>query len=176
MRNWKAFYSALAGNSGRDGSAETTEGDTSYVIKTLRTSADPLLFIRTAPVKAEDMYNFLLHTPGRCGVFAKVTQRILTDNKDKLLIWSAGKSVHHNLRGGLLLPTYRMTKTAAYVASIYNKEPSICKCNRNINVELLIAGTILHDIGKLYELDTNTFGAARVYDERLLDGAWVHWC
>ena len=140
---------------------EDYKGDTSYVIKNItESSADPLLFIRTAPVKAEDMYNFLLHTAGRCGVFAKVTQRILTDNKDKLLIWSAGKSVHHNLRGGLLYHTYRMTKTAAYVASIYNKEPSICKCNRNINVELLIAGTILHDIGKLYELDTNTFGAA----------------
>ena len=31
---------------------------------------------------------------------------------------------------------------------------------RDINTELLVAGCILHDIGKLWELDTNEFGAS----------------
>lgn len=141
--------------------AEEYKNEMSYIIKNVtESSADPLQFIPTAPIKAEDMFNFLVRTAEKCGVYADITKRILTDNKEKLLIWSAGKVIHHNVRAGLLYHTYRMTKTAAYLASIYNKEPSMLKNCRNINVELLIAGTILHDIGKLWELDTTEFGNA----------------
>lgn len=141
--------------------AEEYKNEMSYIIKNVtESSADPLQFIPAAPIKAEDMFNFLVRTAEKCGVYADITKRILTDNKERILIWSAGKAIHHNVRAGLLYHTYRMTKTAAYLASIYNKEPSMLKNCRNINVELLIAGTILHDIGKLWELDTTEFGNA----------------
>lgn len=141
--------------------AEDYKGDANYIIKNItESSADPAQFIPAAPVKAEVMYNFLLKTAERCGVYAGVVKRILLDNKDKLLVWSAGKVIHHNIRAGLLYHTYRMTKTAAYLTSVYNKEPSMLRNCRNINTELLVAGTILHDIGKLWELDTNEFGNA----------------
>lgn len=139
--------------------AEEYKGDMNYIIKNIvESSADPVHFIPAAPVNAEAMYDFLMKMAGRCGVYAGTTKKILKDNKEKLLIWSAGKVIHHNIRGGLLYHTYRMAKMAAYLTSVYNKEPSMLKNCRNINTELLVAGTILHDIGKLWELDTNEFG------------------
>ena len=140
---------------------EEYKGEPSYIIREItESSADPSLFICGAPLKSEYMYNFLYKTAGRCGVYASTVRRILAENKDKLMIWGAGRSIHHNIRGGLLYHTYRMTKMAAYTTSVYNKEPSMLKDCRDINTELLVAGTILHDIGKLCELDTNEFGAS----------------
>lgn len=140
---------------------EEYKGQKSYVAREITaSSADPALFICGAPVKSEEMYNFLYKTAGRCGVYASTVKKILDDNKDHLMFWGAGKAVHHNIRGGLLYHTYRMTKTAAYITSVYNKEPSMLKGCRDINTELLVAGCILHDIGKLWELDTNEFGAS----------------
>ena len=140
---------------------EEYKGQKSYIAREITaSSADPALFICGAPVKSEEMYNFLYKTAGRCGVYASTVKKILDDNKDHLMFWGAGKAVHHNIRGGLLYHTYRMTKTAAYITSVYNKEPSMLKGCRDINTELLVAGCILHDIGKLWELDTNEFGAS----------------
>lgn len=141
--------------------AEAYNGGVSYIIKNIvESSADPRQFIVSAPVDAEAMFQFLLKTAGKCGVYAKTVTRILTDNKEKLLTWGAARSMHHNISGGLLYHTYRMTKTAAYITSVYNKEPSMLKNCRDINTELLVAGTIVHDIGKLQCLDTNMFGAS----------------
>ena len=120
------------------------KGQKSYVAREITaSSADPALFICGAPVKSEEMYNFLYKTAGRCGVYASTVKKILDDNKDHLMFWGAGKAVHHNIRGGLLYHTYRMTKTAAYITSVYNKEPSMLKGCRDINTELLVAGCIL---------------------------------
>ena len=103
---------------------EEYKGQKSYVAREITaSSADPALFICGAPVKSEEMYNFLYKTAGRCGVYASTVKKILDDNKDHLMFWGAGKAVHHNIRGGLLYHTYRMTKTAAYITSVYNKEP-----------------------------------------------------
>ena len=115
---------------------EEYKGQKSYVAREITpSSADPALFICGAPVKSEEMYNFLYKTAGRCGVYASTVKKILDDNKDHLMFWGAGKAVHHNIRGGLLYHTYRMTKTAAYITSVYNKEPSMLKGCRDINTE-----------------------------------------
>ena len=151
--------------------AEEYKGDANYIIKNIvESSADASQFIPAAPIKAEDMYNFLLKTAEKCGVYAKVIKRVLIDNKEKLLLWSAGRTIHHNIKAGLLYHTYRMTKSAAYLTSVYNREPAMLKNCRNINTELLVAGTILHDIGKLWELDTNMFGNAEYTTKGTLMG------
>lgn len=142
-------------------SAESYNDALSYIaVSMTESSADPQQFICGAPMKSEDMFNFLFKTAGRCGVYSEIVKNILKDNKEKLLIWGAGHSMHHNIRGGLLYHTYRMTKAAAFLTSVYNKEPSMLHGCRDINTELLVAGTILHDIGKLWELETNQFGAS----------------
>jgi 3'-5' exoribonuclease len=82
-----------------------------------------------------------------------LVKTIYEDNKDKLLYWGAAKSVHHNIMGGLLWHQYRMMKQAQLLCSspVY---PSL-------NKDLVVAGCLLHDIGKLKELSTDEFGVSQ---------------
>ncbi|MDR2301789.1 MAG: HD domain-containing protein [Deltaproteobacteria bacterium] len=56
--------------------------------------------------------------------------------------WPAAKSFHHAYLGGLLEHTLQVAKLADLVSNLYPKE---------INRDLLLAGAILHDIGKCWE-------------------------
>jgi len=58
----------------------------------------------------------------------------------------AGKKWHHGYLGGLLEHSASMTKLAARIADHYPQ----------LNRDLLIAGAILHDVGKLIELQFDT--------------------
>lgn len=141
--------------------AEDYKGICSYIIRdVMESTSDPQNFVCGAPIKSEDMLRFLIHNAERCGVYAPVVKKILEDNKDKLLYWGAAHSMHHNIYGGLLYHTYRMVNQAAYIANVYNKTPGMIPGVRVINTELLVAGTILHDIGKIWELETSTLGAS----------------
>ena len=55
----------------------------------------------------------------------------------------AAKQIHHVYIGGLLEHTLSVVKICSFLAK---------KHYSNINFDLLITGTILHDIGKIYEL------------------------
>ncbi len=59
----------------------------------------------------------------------------------------AAKSVHHCYIGGLIEHTLSLARIAEGVADFYKKE---------INRDLLITGCLLHDIGKIYELNYET--------------------
>lgn len=62
-------------------------------------------------------------------------------NREKLLIAPAAKSMHHCYIGGLLEHTLSMAKTAVVLSQRYN-----------LQIDLLLAGVILHDIGKTREM------------------------
>lgn len=136
----------------------------SYIVKEITaSSSDPSQFLMSAPLDKEEMFNFLCKMGSNCGVYAHLVKSILEDNKERFIVWGAAKSVHHNIRSGLLYHTYRMVKSAIHIANLYNKEPSMLKVDppvpaRNINTGLLVAGAILHDIGKLWELNTSNIG------------------
>ena len=74
---------------------------------------------------------------------------LLEENREKLLTWAAGKSVHHNIRGGLLYHTYTMLQSASQLYKVYK---TILPLDR----DLLFAGVILHDIGKVRELSCSS--------------------
>lgn len=143
----------------------------SYIIRdVVESSSNPDEFICGSPVEDERMFSFLIRNADRCGVYADVVKKILNDNKEKLLYWGAAQSVHHNIKGGLLYHTYRMVKAAAYVANVYNTNPGMIPNTRVINTELLVAGTILHDIGKLWSLETNKLGESEYTPQGTLLG------
>ncbi len=81
---------------------------------------------------------------------AALTIRLLNSNKEAYCKSSAAHSIHHDMRGGLLYHTFRMVYNALYVSKVYT----------TLNLELLVCGTALHDIGKLTELDTDELGSA----------------
>lgn len=77
------------------------------------------------------------------GDIKKVLLHILTKFKSKFLSHPGASSIHHEYQHGLLHHTVSMADHAAYFASYYP----------NINKDLLLAGTLLHDIGKTIELE-----------------------
>lgn len=76
---------------------------------------------------------------------------------------SAAKSVHHNYKSGLAYHTYGMVKLALAIA----------QADKRVNKDILVAGCILHDIGKLVELKTEEDGSASYTKEGLLYGHLV---
>lgn len=71
----------------------------------------------------------------------KLVNFIITKEKDKFITYPAAVSVHHNIPSGLLLHTYNVVRNAVTIANNYS----------DIDMDLVIAGAILHDIGKVYE-------------------------
>nr|WP_303182492.1 HD domain-containing protein [Lachnoclostridium phocaeense] len=94
-----------------------------------------------------------------CSDLLDLTMSLLDDNRQKILYWSAAKTMHHNCRAGWLYHTYRMAYAAVMLMKIYP-----------VDRELLLAGTILHDIGKLEELETDNLGIAEYTIEGSLFG------
>lgn len=112
--------------------------------------------IKTAPIAPEDMYDFLIQTMVNeidDSDYRNLCQYLYDANKEEILYWPAAKKVHHAHMGGFLWHTYRMTKTALALSKTYS----------GINKSLLLAGTILHDIGKLREMNSNEYGIVSEY-------------
>ena len=110
-------------------------------------------FIISAPIESDKMYDVLLDTAanydGADSILYKVTENIFRKYKEKLLYWAGAKTVHHNFYGGLLYHLYRMVRMGHVLLSIYP-----------LHKDVLITGILLHDIGKLKELETSPLGAA----------------
>ncbi len=69
----------------------------------------------------------------------------------------AAKSVHHSFVGGLLMHTVYMLQMADFLADLY--QPVICR-------DLLLTGTLLHDIAKLQEFTTSQLGLVTGYSTK----------
>ena len=112
-------------------------------------------YIPSAPVRAEEMYQYILDT------LAEMTDRemadfvayILNQYKELLLHFPAAKKNHHAVRDGLLYHTGTMLKAAKGLAQVYSF----------VNRDLLYAGVILHDIGKLKEMEATSLGLVSDY-------------
>lgn len=81
---------------------------------------------------------------------AALTIRLLNKHHDEFCKSSAAHSIHHDMRGGLLYHTFRMVYMAYKTCDVY----------RSLDREMLVCGTALHDIGKIYELNTDELGTA----------------
>ena len=111
--------------------------------------------IPCAPYDPEEMYDELYNTAAgfQDEELRRIVQYLLRENREQLLLFPAGVKLHHATRSGLLHHTCAVLKLAKRIAELY---PSLHR-------DLLFAGAILHDIGKLRELDANTLGIAGAY-------------
>jgi 3'-5' exoribonuclease len=92
----------------------------------------------------EEMWSELLHVVDMNVVDEKVLtliRRVLLGNKENFCKAPAAKSVHHNYLGGLLEHTLSMCRTVTIISEKYQ-----------LNVDLMVAACVLHDIGKVHEL------------------------
>ncbi len=151
-------------------SVKTYNNKKNYIVENVIPCPDPEAkvekFVQSPPFGIDIMYkkiiecikkstgrNYDVNVPGVPDddySAAALTIRLLNSNKEAFCKSSAAHSIHHDMRGGLLYHTFRMVYNALYVSKVYT----------TLNLELLVCGTALHDIGKLTELDTDELGSA----------------
>ena len=83
--------------------------------------------------------------------------RVLADYGDQLREWPAAQTVHHACRGGLLEHVTKMAETGTSLARAYGA-----------NADLVLAGVVLHDLGKLQELSFDSGLASYTSDGNLV--------
>lgn len=83
----------------------------------------------------------------------RLVQYIMKEHREQLLIYPAAVKLHHATRGGLLHHTWDLVELAKGVLAVYPQ----------LDSDLVYAGVILHDIGKLAELEAGPLGIAGSY-------------
>ncbi|MBM3809376.1 MAG: HD domain-containing protein [Acidimicrobiia bacterium] len=83
--------------------------------------------------------------------------RIVADHAEQLKVWPAAQQIHHAYRGGFLEHITRMADVGRFVARAYGA-----------NEDLVLAGVVLHDIGKLQELAYEGGAASYTRDGNLV--------
>lgn len=111
-------------------------------------------FVKTSPIDENKVFNYFIETAKKfeSPTLKAITINILEKHKDTLLYFPGAKSVHHAEKKGLIYHMYRMLLVAQNLKNVYN-----------FNLNLLEAGVILHDIGKIYELDSDKNGVVSDY-------------
>jgi len=85
-----------------------------------------------------------------------IVTTILKDKKEQMLYWPAAFKMHHAVKGGLLCHTLSIVRLAEAVCRVYTFADR----------ELLLAGVILHDIGKIEEFELNSTGLVSGYSPK----------
>lgn len=94
-------------------------------------------------------------------ILRECCQEIYNDYKENLLNKPATPGRHHYFKGGLLYHIYSVTRNSYNIAKMYP--------NLNIDIDLVLFGALLHDIGKTNEY--NDFLEEENYIARKGNGA-----
>jgi len=99
--------------------------------------------IRSSPRPLDEMWTELAGRVASVGDphIRQLLEIMLERHGDRLRVWPAAQVVHHAYRGGLIEHVLQIMTVVDALAGIYGA-----------NRDLLIAGALLHDIGKLQEL------------------------
>jgi len=115
-------------------------------IKALKEETDPSIFLESAQVDPSEMMKSLrgILREVKNGHLRRLIERFLGDQRFVSLFKSApaAKSFHHNYLGGLLEHTLSVCQMSKLVAEHYPQ----------LDRDLLLTATFLHDIGKIKEL------------------------
>ena len=135
------------------GTLQQYNGNDQFIIQRIRETVssdgvDISDYIKSADCDGEVMYNEILNIVDGFNdeELKLVVKSMYEENKEKLLTFPAAEKLHHAIRGGLLYHTLSIVRLAQSVCDIY---PCIDK-------DLLLAGSILHDIAKLREYTVNS--------------------
>jgi 3'-5' exoribonuclease len=91
---------------------------------------------------------------------------LLEQHKERLLVLAAATRNHHAYVGGYLEHVLSVTRTCVYLADKY--EDYYPDLKPPLNKDLVVAGGILHDIGKLREYEETPEGAAYTAEGHLI--------
>ncbi len=116
---------------------------------------DPASLVPAAPVSGDELFLAVDAYADKIGneQLRRLVKLALEENMDSLLIWPAAVKNHHSIRSGLLYHTLTMLQAAEGLLKVYTF----------LRSDLVYAGAILHDIAKLFELDSTNTGIASDY-------------
>ena len=112
-------------------------------------------FVKAAPEDPEEMYDYILGIAESRGDpdYKALCERVLTDNKEKLLYYPAAAKNHHAEFAGLLFHMKRMLMTGRKICEVYT----------DLDIDLVSCGIIVHDMEKLNEIESNEYGMSPGY-------------
>lgn len=106
---------------------------------------DVLRFVKNSPIPQEELIQKLdsYINEIKDDEYRKIIDYFINKFKDRFYVYPAGVAVHHEYFAGLLVHVTSMLEIAKGLIPIYE----------DIDKELLYTGIILHDFGKLIELE-----------------------
>ncbi len=101
-------------------------------------------FLPSAPIEAdvlkEKLYQYILQIEN--SKISRIVSKMIEENEESFLIFPAATKNHHEYVNGLVHHVISMLDLAEFICSKYE----------GVNKDLLYAGVILHDFGKVMEL------------------------
>jgi 3'-5' exoribonuclease len=141
------------------GRAQSFNGRLQFVVESIRRvmlgpdsqdrregfSEDTLVPTSSRPL--EEMWTELQQVAAALGNphLRALAETLVRENESRLRIWPAARSVHHAYRGGFLEHVLKMAEAGRALAGLYEAD-----------ADLVVIGALLHDIGKLRELEYET--------------------
>jgi len=112
-------------------------------------------FVKAAPEDPSLMYQYILEQANsiKDACLKKLCVKALEDNHDKLMYYPAAKANHHAEMAGLLYHTRRMLTMGIKACSVYT----------NLDKDWVVTGVIMHDMEKINEIASNTYGISSGY-------------
>ena len=142
------------------GTVQDYQGKLQFRVENIRrsTESDNLQieqYIPSAPERGEDLLaeikTVLAGMKDR--ELADFTAYVLGKYEDRLVHFPAAKKNHHAVRDGLLYHTVTMLRSARAIVKVYDF----------LNADLLYTGVILHDVGKMEEMEATPLGLVEDY-------------
>jgi 3'-5' exoribonuclease len=153
-RSWsnaeEIFSKIEKGNFARvSGKVNLYQGRKQFIVKSIhkvdKADVDMKDFVLKASRDPEDMYSELQAIVNELtDVYIKeLLTNILNDSEiaRRLKLWQAGKTIHHAYQSGLLEHILSCANLSVHLSPVYG-----------VNVNYVVAGAILHDLCKIYEL------------------------
>ncbi|MEN6558111.1 MAG: HD domain-containing protein [Thermoguttaceae bacterium] len=129
---------------------------------------DPTACLPKSRFEPEAMFDELLTIARdiRNPALRKLVESLLTDHREQILKHPAARRNHHAFVGGLLEHSLSVARTCVYLADKYaDYYPDL---KPPLDKDLVVAGGILHDIGKLREMRQRPEGAEHTPEGSLI--------
>ncbi|ATG97519.1 3'-5' exoribonuclease YhaM family protein [Mesoplasma lactucae] len=107
-------------------------------------------FFISAPLNVDKEYPKLIEliSAFKNDTYREITLKLLKENEEKFKNYPAAMSIHHNVQHGLFWHSYTLVRNCISIKPNY--------AFADIDWELVICGAILHDIGKVIEMNDET--------------------
>ncbi len=112
-------------------------------------------YVPSAPGNIDDYYEYIISRIDmmKNKKMSMLVRALLLDKLEDFKIYPAAKSNHHAVRSGLIYHEYRMLRLAEAMKTVYD----------DIDLDLLNAGIILHDLYKIDEMNISEVGLVTDY-------------